>query len=1173
MANKLKQEVIARWRETGAWWEGEPPLEVVQYRDHNGIKRESQRPLALLNPASSQTEFIENKQEDVYLRPRKTRDEKVATACGYAPTDQLYIATATALPYVPLHILSGYSFGRSLLLAKEIPQRLAQLGLPAAAITDHFSLAGAMEFSKECHKQGVKPLVGASLEMAEGGVIVLIAKTKFGYQQLSELITVCHLDEPRLYPLCNWNRLDRFKQDLVFLTGGDRGVINRMIMAGKYEDAKLFLQRAIDLYGIGSVFVEIERSFLPWERQVNRHLIELAQHLEIRAVCGGEVTHALPEDFPAQDILTCSDTLCVVEELIGRKPPRHEGQQPVTSPPRRALNGERYLRSSQQIQLLYGDMPDLMTGSCLVAELCGDNVLPPRTRLPMMTDLNLRSLVWSEASHRYTKMTQGLRRRLEYELERIERLQYTEHFLLMWDVCRFARENRIQHSGRGSVVDSALAFCLGLSRIDGYAHRLHFDRFLPDDGTKRPDIDIDFEARRRNDIRGYITQKYGQENVAMVAAFGAYCTRGIMREAGKALGLSKDVIDFVAKRVHRSVPADQIQSALQKRPELREAGINPARLEWLFRLGALMMDIPRDIRCHSSGIIVSSRPIAETVPVMWSGSPDQNEPDANILVIQWDKRSAKYCFDKFDILCLRGQDVLSGTEERVRLSDPDFNVENVSLDEEDTYRTMRSGHLIGIPQSASPAMRQAHIRLETKNLADASLVQAGIRPGVGGAVKMNELIARRRGLKPWGFDHPDFEPILEHTYGIIVFQEQVDMLLQQFCGYTSGEAEDIRDQIHKKRRQDYGQEIRDELIRRVISRNYSSEVAEKVFDYVAGFKGYGFAQGHALAFAEISIRSIACQQNFPAEYFAALLNAQPAGYYGSCTLVNEARSRGVAILPVCVNSSYLTQEVEDIRSNTDPQILIPHGAIRLGLAQVYGLSSLCQKRIVAQRMTPYLSVFDFAQRTQPSRPELENLILIGGFDCLHPNRRALLWLVPQILEWSKYHETDLDLELVPPSPPTDIEDFSSAEKAIRERTILGLDIQSHLMNFERERISARGGVTTSRAQSLTQGQKAIVVGNPIRLRFPPTPSGKRVVFFDLEDETGLLNVTCFDRVYQQDGQAIVCSPYITVIGCAQWREGHMAFLAQRVFPYDPLISKIVDWTQALPVGAGDFLVG
>jgi len=373
--------------------------------------------------------------------------------------------------------------------------------------------------------------------------------------------------------------------------------------------------------------------------------------------------------------------------------------------------------------------------------------------------------------------------------------------------------------------------------------------------------------------------------------------------------------------------------------------------------------------------------------------------------------------------------------------------------------------------------------------------------------------------------------------------------------------------------------IKEEVIARVVSRGYTRDIADKVFEYVAGFKGYGFAQGHALAFAEISLRSIHCQQNYPAEYFASLLDAQPAGYYGPCTLVNEARIRGVAILPVDVNHSVESHKVEDVKSNTAPHIVLPNAGIRLALRCVDGLSKNARNRTVAAQAEGRFETFhDYVRRVRPDRDELERLIVCGAFDTLCPNRRALLWAVPQALVWAQENEDGLFVSTSKaraPEPTIDLSvpDFSPAEMAIRERSVLGLDGERHLMALEWERWRARGGVTCAEASQLKPGNRAVVVGNPIRLRFPPTPSGKRVVFFDLEDETGLLNVTCFDATYQRDGHAVVTSPYVTLIGVGQWRDGCTAFLAKRAFAYQPVITQLVDLTEQIPVRTADFLFG
>lgn len=1270
--------------------------------------------------------------------------------------------TRLTLPYAPLHLYTGYAFGRGTMLAEEIPLICAAAGIKVAAIADPFALTGCVEFVKRSKASGIKPLVGASVQLPEGGWLVLIAKTKVGYQSLSELLSACHLDEPRQFPMATWSRLQRYSRDLICLTGGDIGPLDRLLVQGQLPEAQKLVERLCEIYGRSNVAIEIERSYLPWQIVANRRLLELAEACEVLPVAGGCITHARPQHFPAQDMLVCAETLCTVDEIIGRKLQREASQPQLDPRPERAINAERYLRTPAEMTRLFVDRPDLLENTLRIADRCEDDVLPGRTRLPEIFPdpcHALREITLAGAHQHYGTMQPRLKRRIEQELSRINALNFADHFLAIWDACNWAREQGIQFSGRGSVVDSAVAYCLGLSRIDAFKHNLHFDRFLPADGSKRPDIDVDFEARRRDDVRLYFARKYGEDRVAGISAIGAYCTRGIIREVGKALGLPNETIGFLAKKVHGGIPPDQLESALTSRPELAGSGIPKERFRWVFELSERLMDIPRNMRSHSSGLLLSSRPIRETAPLLWSASPfsmeripsngDQvfrfsgfqdysaaiaHSDDRHLApehlstqnlnttssplfpIIQWDKRSAKHFFDKFDILCLRGQDVLSGTQERIRLrarsevrcprseasrseeSDrhplcdsqiksvsgeshsrflaslgmtpapipspqhpapntqhhpyADFSVERLPTDDEETYRAMRSGELIGIPQSASPAMRQAHIRLRTQDLHDASLVQAGIRPGVGGAVKINELIARRRG-KPYSFEHPELERILGLTYGIIVFQEQVDQLLQTFCGYTSGEAEDMREAIHKRRSEDYGRQMKEQIVAKVLSNGFSASVAEQVYDYVSGFKGYGFAQGHALAFAEISIRSIYCQQNFPAEYFAALLTAQPAGYYGESTLCNEARIRGVKMLPPDVNLSQVTYSVEDVKSDMDPKIVLPNAAIRVGLMRVQGLSKETRERITrgdgdgencmygesgesclrndshhaynphhshhSHHPHQFFSFFDFVLRVRPDRDELENLILCGALDSLHPNRRALLWAIPSAIEFAELHgamhdarikrsgsqvvglsglpvrpenptpenlntparrkpsisnrksEIPLPLSFPEPELPTGIEDFSEAEKAVFERSLLGLDVERHLMAFERERVRNRGGITCLEAKSLAPGRKTIVVGNPIRLRFPPTPSGKRVVFFDLEDETGLLNVTCFDATYRRDGHAIVCSPYVTLIGVAQDRDGHTAFLAQRVFPYHPVLGKLTPADTALPLTTADFL--
>lgn len=1143
-------ETLAKWREAGEWWKGEPDREIHRFIDSKGARRETFTALAPVEKAP-----------DSEVRVRVIRDETVSLATGHYTPPNYGTVGNKKHDGILLHALSAYSLGGTM-LASEIPALAAEKGYGAVLLADQFSLAGAREFCRTAQKVGIHPILGITVELAEGGKLVLVAQNQLGYRSLSRLVTACCLEEPRTYPLATWERLARHTEGVACLTGGSNGIIDLYLINKQFALAKETFNRLVELYGRQNFFTQIEKTYLPWQSLTAKYLKQLAEKFNVTCIPGGPTLTAEPSHFPAHDVLVCIDTLCLIEEIEGRKPPRDPAQPPGRQLPRRSLNRERFLRAAQDTQNLYSDSPDLLVNAQIFASGCEKNVLPGRTELPRFCadeDNALRQIVEQGAWSRYGALNRPQKNRLDRELQRLTKLGWSRHFLIAWEMCQWAEGERILYSGRGSVVDSMVAYCLGISRIDAFAFKLHFDRFLPPDGSKRPDIDIDFEAARREDVRQHLVERYGDAHVATVAAIGTYRTRGILREVGKVMGIPDSHISFLSKRLHGGVSPEKLVSALNNRPELRDSNIPREKYHWIFEFAERLADLPRNIRAHSSGVIISQTPIADTVPVQLSGAD-------GVKIIQWDKRSAKHSFDKFDVLCLRGNDVLGGTMRRV----DNLDVCQIPLDDEEVYRTMRSGQLIGIPQSASPAMRQAHIRIGTKNLKDAGIVQAGIRPGVGGAVKLNEYVARRQG-KPYKLIHPDLEEILGPTLGIVVFQEQIDQLLQKFGGFSGDIAEEIREAVQKHQDQGKNGSACEGIVDHIVKQGYKRHVAEEVYKLIAGFNGYGFAEGHALAFAEVSIRSIYCQQNFPAPYFAALLDAQPAGYYGPATIANEARVRGVKVLPPDVNQSEDRFSVEDTQATEDPKLIIPAGGFRVPLKQISGISSQTLKAALEHR--PYRSFFDFVTRVKPEKDELENLILAGAFDSLTPHRRALIWMVNQALAQARstLGEGCLPLEFEDPSLPLDLPDFKTIEKAVTERRLLGLDIKHHLMAFERARITARGGLTAAEASNLDHTEQVFVVGNPIRLRFPPTQSGRRVMFFDLEDETGLLNVTCFDDVYQRDGHKVICHPFVTIRGVAQNRDGHTAFLAQHIYAYQPNI-KEASSTIPLPFTIGDFLM-
>jgi error-prone DNA polymerase len=1168
-------ETITTWREAGRWWDNEPYREIARVLKPGGRIVEEIRESACLGDAFLQQEkspLQEDHTVDLDLRLRKERDEKVRMALGKIPVRTYTPLREEAKPYALLHTVSGYSLGLGAMLADEIAPAAAMHGIPSVLLADRFSLAGVVEFQNAAKQVNVKALIGASITLPEGGEIVLVAKTSRGYRSLSRLITECHLKEPRTYPLSTWERLEHHAEDLLCLTGGEVGPLTRHLPSRRYSEAQRLLERLVGLYGRENVVVQIDRSYVPWEKLLNEQLLTLAKGMGLMSCAGGLVSHARREHFPAQDVIACIHSLCAIEEIAGRKQSRDSSQPFAIDTPARSMNAERFIRSPNEMCGRFADCPDLLSNTLRVAERCEDDVLPKRTELPKLYDDDcsvLRAIVYAGAHKRYRSIHRALQERIDRELSVITGNGYSGHFLIAAEVADWAECRGIQFSGRGSVVDSVIAYCLGLSRIDAFQHNLAFERFMPSDNSKRPDIDIDFDSQRRDEVRAFMISRFRSENVATVGAFGAFSTRGIVREVGKVMGLPEDTIRFLAKKIHGGISPKSLEDALERRPELRDSGIPKERFRWVFRLAERLTDIPRNVRSHPSGVIVSRSPIADTVPVMQSAVEGVN-------IIQWDKRSAKRCFDKFDILCLRALDILSHTQTSVRMKDPTFSAQEITIEDPDTFRAMSRGELIGITQSASPAMTSAHVRMRTANLKDAALVQACIRPGVGGCIKNDELISRKNGMA-FTYEHPDMEQILGRTYGIVVFQEQVDELLSHFAGYSSGEAESIREGIYKRRRENYIQTVKEEIKRRVVGKGYGERIAEIVFDYVAPYQGYGFAEGHALAFAETSIRSLWAKINLPSEFFAAVLEAQPAGYYPSHTLAVEARIRGVKLLPPSVNISGLSYCVEDVMTDDDPLMIVPNGGVRFPLTRIAGLSEkLCERVVIERRNGRYQSLAEFSLRTQPEEDELQYLILSGAFDELHPNRRGTLWGVTEALQYARSYgnrEGSLPMYVPPPAPPADVEDFLKSERALIERRLLGLDIEHHLMSYERDRVARKGTVTTRDAREAKVGECVMVVGNPLRLRMPPTRSGKRVVFFDLEDETGLLNVTCFDDVYLKYGHAFITNPYVVVWVTVQDRQGHKAFLLSKSIPYRPTFSGEPTPAVDLPLVTADFIHG
>ncbi|MGQ9524106.1 MAG: DNA polymerase III subunit alpha, partial [Armatimonadota bacterium] len=816
--------------------------------------------------------------------------------------------------FAHLHNHSWFSFQDGTPAPEAIVKRAAELGMDAVALTDHDNVSGAVRLHRAALDARVKPIQGAEVTLEGGSHIVLLAKSPAGYAALCRIITSAHLNNPgqidRKNPRAPWHAVVENARDMFCLSGCRRGEVARLLLKGRYREAKQVALRLRDAFGAENTFLEMQNTGLPLTTRLNRLLAELAEHIGIGIVATNNCHYLTRDDFPVHDVLTCIRTLTTLEDIH----------------PERPLNARNHMASGQEMGELFREYPEALRNTELIAQQCEPALdlqrsLFPRFQVPEGESAfsYLYKLVFAGARKRYGRLTPRIRDRLMHELDIICRLGFQEYFLVVWDVVRFARSKGIRYAGRGSAADSAVAYCLGITDVDSIRRGLLFERFLSLERAQKPDIDIDFDARYRDEVTRYVYQKYGKDKVATVCTFNTYHIRSAVRDVGKAMGFPEAEIDRLAKRfphVYPGCPAwnGSIDEALQKVPELRDSGIPFERYHLLFGICARLDRAPRFMGTHLGGVVISGEPLTNVTPLQMAAK--------GVVVTQFDKDSIEDLgLVKLDLLSLR---MLSAVEDTVTAVNQNARCEgrteldysNIPLDDKETYALLRSGETVGAFQLESPAQRALQSRLGADNIEDVVASVALIRPGPIEGNMVEPFVRRRTGLERVAYLHPKLRPILEKTYGVVLYQEQVIEIATAVAGFTPGEADKLRRVMtHARRRQDM-EAIGQEFIRKAIEHGVSADVAETIFSYIVGYAGYGFCEAHAAAFGDTAYRTAYLLRHYPAEFYAAILSNQPMGCYPPNTICLEARRRGVSILPPDINAS-------------DRRWLAENGAIRV----------------------------------------------------------------------------------------------------------------------------------------------------------------------------------------------------------------------------------------------------
>jgi error-prone DNA polymerase len=1060
--------------------------------------------------------------------------------------------------YVELHCHSAYSFGDGASLPEELAFRAAELGHEALALTDHDGLWGSMEHAQACESAGIRSITGAELTVCDGDAapfhLTLLVEDASGYRNLCRLVTEAHSgtrprpDREPLPPVLPLSSLEERSEGLACLSGCARdGALAGHWSRGEVERALALGRRLRGAFGRERFRVELQRPLWRHDRARNRWLAGAADRLGVPCVATGNVHMHDRSRAHLQDALTAVRLHGTLEE----------------TEPRRRGNGSSCLCSAAEAAARFADHPEAVVETVRLAE---------RLRFDLSRDLGYRypgsedpdadralaEICRARLEHRYAGSANRAEaeRRLEEELGVIRKLELSGFFLLHYDILELAREVAAEvrgpdsarmllppGRGRGSSVSSVVCYLTGLSHIDPVRGGLFLGRFLNEEITEAPDIDLDFPRDIREKLIPRIHERYGPERSALVSAFASYRSRSAVRDFGKVLGLPAGEIERAARTVDAYDRSSEIEDDVAQ-------AIGPARARsprWraLAELTREAWGLPRHASQHPGGMVLSTRPLIDICPVQPAAMEGRQ-------IVQWDKDScADGGFLKIDLL---GLGMLSAVErcvdEIARVRDERIDLSRIALDDQATYDAIQRADTTGVFQIESRAQMQMLTRTLPESLDDLTVQVALVRPGPiqGGAV--HPYLERKERLREnpryeIPYEHPALEPILRDTLGTIVFQEQVIQVAMALAGFSPGEAEGLRRAMSRKRSEAAILAYRDRFLEGATARGVAREVAERVFEQVHGFSGFGFPKAHAAAFGLLAYQSTWLRVHYGPELLCSLLNEQPMGFYPADSLVHEAQRRGIEVLPPDVNRSGVECAVEPL----DGEL-----AVRIGLGYVNGMREDEARAVVAERERggPYRGLGELASRSGAGRDGLERLAWAGACDALAgvagagptaAARRPALWRLG-VAAGARRTPFGEQLALPVSTPPAPrLRELGGWELAVADYESTGMTLGAHPMSLIRPAL-AEGLAASDTLPSGRNRSSVRVAGMVIARQRPATANG--VLFMLLEDEWGTINLIVPPPVYRRDRLVARAAPFVLATGRLERRDANLNVVVARL---------------------------
>ena len=1008
--------------------------------------------------------------------------------------------------FTHLHVHTEYSLLDGVSRIPKLVGRAKELGMDALAITDHGSLYGVVEFYTQCLEAGIKPIIGCEVYVAQGSRhdkvpaerspfhLTILARDDLGYQNLMKLVTLAHMEGHYYKPRMDKELLERYHEGLTVLSGCPTAEIPRLITEHRMEDAREAAIWYKELLGQDGFFMEIqEHAHVPQLPAINEAVVALGRELDIPLVVTNDCHYVHKEDAALQDVLICIHTNTTVQDEKRLK----------------MEDDSYYLKSQGEMEEIFKDFPDALRNAERIADMCSVKLATGELHLPsyavpdgLNPDDYLSQTCWEGFGRLFPKPSPEAEERLRYELEVIKQTQFANYFLVVWDIVSFVRENNILFGVRGSAAASLTLYCLGVTQVDPLEYRLVFERFLNIERKEMPDIDMDFQDDRRDEVLAYVAEKYGRDKVAQIITFGTLGAKASLRDVGRALGLAYADVDRVARLV--PFKARTLDDALSASPELMEIYQSDEAIGKLVDTAKLLEGTVHHASTHAAGVVISSEPLTEYVPLQ---KPIRSTDSTEIAMTQYAMDPvAKLGLLKMDFLGLTNLTIL---DRAIKMVDQTrgikVNLSRLPFNDQKTFELLSSGQTTDVFQLDGAGMQRYIKDLKPSSLGDIAAMIALYRPGP--MEHIDTFINAKHGRAASKYPHVSLEEILEETHGVIVYQDQVLFILQAFAGYSLGRADTVRKAMGKKIPELMRKE-REGFIEGAVGKGFTAELAEEVFNLIEPFAGYAFNKAHSVSYALISYWTGYFKANYPLEYMASVLNSRLDHPDKMASSISECFRMGIPVLLPDLNRSgvYFTLDADDKGT----------AALRFGLAAVKNVGEGAIRPMIEarEREGPFKSVDDFCGRADMrglNRRTLESLIKVGAFDSLG-NRGALLEAIDRMVSLAQREahrretgqaslfENHSDVLETVPVPGIEINgaEVSNAEKVAWERSLLGVPLSQNPLKSMA--LANSSGAITSRDQldSEMGGQRVTLLGQVSSVSQRTTKNNRPFLIASLE---------------------------------------------------------------------------